>query len=101
MNVTEDFISVEESGGLKPAGPALPTLFGLTLTPMMIGVLIMVLGLVGGLYLIFNQLIPASEKSQKLQADLAQKQAQVQQKQVGLKKSEQVKTQLVRQNNNK
>jgi len=95
MNVTEDFISVEESGGLKPAGPALPTLFGLTLTPMMIGVLIMVLGLVGGLYLIFNQLIPASEKSQKLQADLAQKQAQVQQKQVGLKKSEQVKTQLV------
>jgi len=93
MTVSEDFIAVEESGELKAAEPAYPTVFGITLTPVIIGVLIAVLGMAGGLYLIFNQLIPASENNQKLQADLAQKQAQVQQKQTGLKKSEQVKTQ--------
>jgi len=71
-----------------------PSVFGIALSPGVSGALLAVLGVGGGLYLLLNQVMPAWENGQKLQADLVQKQAQVQQKQAGLKKSEQVNTQL-------
>jgi len=58
-----------------------PSAFGVALSPDLTGVLFAFLGLGTGLYLLLCQLMPAWENAQKLQADLAQKQTQVQQKQ--------------------
>ncbi len=85
MTFTEDFISVEESGELRAPTPTYPTAFGVTFTPAIIGLIVAALGVAGSLYLLLCQLMPAWENYQKLQADLAQKQTQVQQKQAILK----------------
>ena len=85
MTFTEDFISVEDSGELRAPAPTYPTAFGVTFTPAIIGLTIGALGVAGSVYLLLCQLMPAWENYQKLQADLAQKQTQVQQKQAILK----------------
>ena len=71
-----------------------PSAFGIRVTPEISGALLAVLGLGGGLYLSFNQLIPAWENVQKLSADLALKQALFQHKQVGLQRTAQLETAL-------
>ncbi len=93
MTVTEDFISVEESE-LEAAAPAYPTAFGVTFTPAISGILIAVLGLAGALYLILNQLMPAWQKNQELQASRDQKQSQVEQNEASLRQGQKVKTDL-------
>ena len=93
MTVTEDFISVEESG-LEAAAPAYPTAFGVTFTPAISGILIAVLGLAGALYLLLNQVMPAWQKNQELQASRNQKQSQVEQNEASLRQGQKVKTDL-------
>ena len=93
MTVTEDFISVEE-GGLEAAAPAYPNAFGITFTPALSGILIAVLGLAGALYLLLNQVMPALQKNQELQASRNEKQSQFEQKEANLRQGQKVKTEL-------
>ena len=93
MTVTEDFISVEE-GGIEAAAPAYPNAFGITFTPALSGIIIAVLGLAGALYLLLNQVMPALQKNQELQASRSEKQSQFEQKEANLRQGEKVKTEL-------
>lgn len=93
MTVTEDFIAVEESQ-FQAAAPTYPTVFGVTLTPLISGVLVAVLGVAGSLYLILNLVMPAWQKYQEQETSRAQKQAQIEQKQANLQQIEKVKTEL-------
>lgn len=69
-----DFIP---SDGNETAGPSYPSLFGLTLTPAVSGVLIAVLGLGGALWLWFNVVQGALQQNQQLRQDVADKQQQL------------------------
>ncbi|MBE9179912.1 pilus assembly protein PilO [Oculatella sp. LEGE 06141] len=71
-------------GDFVPAGPndyevapTYPTIFGLTLTPTVSGVLIALLGLAGATYLLLNLVRPAWEQNQVLRQDVATKQSQL------------------------
>ena len=50
-----------------------PSVFGIGLSPGVSGALLAVLGVGGGLYLLLNQVMPAWENAQKLQANLVKK----------------------------
>ena len=94
MTYTEDFIAVEEGQALDTVAPNYPTAFGVTFTPVVSGVLIGVLGLLGSIYLILNQVMPAWQKSQELQASRDEKQALVEQKEVAIRQNQKVKADL-------
>jgi len=93
MTMIEDFLPPEESRGLG-ATLTYPTMFGITLTPGIGGVVIAVLGLAGFLYLVVYQVMPTWQKHQELEASVAQKQAQVQQEQGELAQKEKIKSGL-------
>lgn len=93
MTVSQDFIAVEEDQS-QAAAPVYPTVFGITLTPLVSGVLVAVLGVAGSLYLLLNLVMPAWQKYQEQEASRAQKQAQVEQKQASLQQIGKVKTEL-------
>lgn len=94
MTVTKDFISAEEDQDFEAAAPVYPTAFGITLTPAVGGVLIAVLGLAGSLYLLLNQVMPAWQKYQELEASRNDKQTQIEQKELSLSLNEKVKADL-------
>ena len=94
MTYTEDFIAVEEGLALDAAAPTYPTAFGVTFTPLVSGVLIGVIGLAGSIYLILNQLMPAWQKSQELQASRDEKQALVEPKEAAIRQNQKVKADL-------
>ena len=89
----EDFISVEEGQAFE-AAPAYPTAFGVTFTPVVSGILLAAIGLAGTLYLVLNQVVPAWQKYQELQANRTQKQDLVQQKETALRRNQKVKAEL-------
>jgi type IV pilus assembly protein PilO len=91
MTITEEFISLEE--GVE-AAPSYPTVFGITLTPAVSGILLAVLGLAGSVYLFFNLVTPALQKNQELTATQSQKQSLVTQKAASLKQAETVEADL-------
>lgn len=93
MTVSEDFIT-DDTGDFQPAAPNYPVVFGQTLTPAVSGVLIALLGLAGTLYLILNLVLPTFQKYQELQASRNEKRALVEQKQVVVQQTEQVRAQL-------
>lgn len=93
MTVTEEFISVEEDQVFE-AAPTYPTAFGITFTPQVSGILLGVLGLAGSLYLLLNQVMPAWQKHQELQASRDQKKALVEQKEANLIQNQKVKAEL-------
>ncbi|MBR8827680.1 MAG: pilus assembly protein [Gomphosphaeria aponina SAG 52.96 = DSM 107014] len=61
-----------------------PTLFGITLTPKMSGILLGVFGLAGAGYIIMNMVLPAQASYKTLATDLQTKQAQVEQLKQGV-----------------
>lgn len=92
MTYSEDFISYED--GKVNAAPTYPTVFGITLTPAVSGVLIAVLGLAGALYILMNMLMPALQKNQELTQSQNEKQALLAQKQASLQQIEKIQTDL-------
>jgi type IV pilus assembly protein PilO len=60
--------------------PAYPTVFGIALTPTVSGALVAVLGVGAAAYLLLNQVQPAWEQYQTLQAEAEQKETQIQQR---------------------
>lgn len=93
MTISEEFIPIE-GGQQFDTAPSYPSIFGITLTPQISGLLIGLLGLAGSIYLAINLVMPTWQRNQELQASRNQKQAQVEQKQASLRQSEQVKTEL-------
>ncbi|AFZ31255.1 type IV pilus assembly protein PilO [Gloeocapsa sp. PCC 7428] len=93
MTVTEDFIP-EESIEFQPVAPSYPKAFGVTLTPAVSGVLIALLGLAGSVYLVVNLLMPTWQRHQELQTSRDEKNALVEQKQLAIQQTEQVRAEL-------
>ncbi|MBV9388830.1 MAG: pilus assembly protein PilO, partial [Chroococcidiopsidaceae cyanobacterium CP_BM_ER_R8_30] len=93
MTVSEDFVPFKE-GTTFGAEPKYPTVFGVTLTPNVISLLVIILGTAGFLYLVANQIMPAWQKRQELEASQVQKQAQIQQAKTKLAQAKQVRAEL-------
>src|SRR6476469_8807259 len=91
MTYADEFSPLEE-GGEDSASPY-PTLFGITFTPMIGGVLFAVLGLGGAIYLLLNYALPAVESYSQLQTKVTEKRSQVQQEKEIKKKYEEAKKQ--------
>jgi len=84
MSFTGDFSPNED----VEAAPAHPVVFGIALSPLVIGVLLGLAGIGGAVYIFLNLLQPAWDEYQKLTGQVTEKQAQLQQQ-------EQVKQQIV------
>ena len=77
MTFADDFISSE--GEELEAGSNYPTAFGITFTPVVSGITFAIIGLLGGLYIFMNLVIPAQENYQKLKTTKEQQENQVKQ----------------------
>ncbi|MBD2094204.1 pilus assembly protein [Trichocoleus sp. FACHB-591] len=78
MTISGDF--VPSDGRDFGSEPAYPTIFGIALTPTISGVLVAVLGIGASAYLLLNQVQPAWNTYQTLQAEAEQKETQIQQR---------------------
>lgn len=94
MTASDDFFPGDESQNANDAS-AYPVVFGIAFTPVVIGALVAVLGLLGAAYLIVTQVQPVWESNQKLQGEVEQKKQQVQQQAEIKKKIDAAKAKLV------
>ncbi len=92
MTSSEDFTSFDD--GSLEAAPNYPSVFGITLTPVIGGALIAVLGLAGTLYLLLTLVMPTWQKYQEMEASRNQKQALIAQKQAIQGQIEKIRTEL-------
>jgi type IV pilus assembly protein PilO len=74
--------------------PNYPTVFGITLTPPVSGVLIALLGVAAAAYLGTTFVLPAWDQYQVLQADVEKKRTDIQQQEATLQNIEKVKAEL-------
>ncbi|MEB3337581.1 MAG: hypothetical protein VKJ46_08975 [Leptolyngbyaceae bacterium] len=91
--MTGDYVANGEGQDIA-AGPAYPSAFGITFTPMISGVLLGVLGLGAAVYLFLNLVQPALQKSQELDAKVAELSGQAQQQQGNPQKAVEAKAAL-------
>ncbi|MGB5972099.1 MAG: hypothetical protein WBG38_02215, partial [Nodosilinea sp.] len=84
MTATGDFLPGDDDQGLEQVGPAYPTAFGIELTPRVQAIGLGLLGLLGA-FAFYNFVVrPALEQKIALEAEVAQKQAQVDQQRASL-----------------
>lgn len=84
MTATGDFLPGEDNQGLEQVGPAYPTAFGIELTPRVQAIALALLGLAGA-FALYNFVVkPVQEQKVALEAEVAQKQAQVDQQRASL-----------------
>ncbi|MBW4522021.1 MAG: pilus assembly protein PilO [Scytolyngbya sp. HA4215-MV1] len=88
--MTRDFIPDPEF----ESPPEYPTVFGITLTPMVSGVLLALVGIGGAVWLVLNAVLPALETNQQLSASVASKESEIANQAENIKKIEQVKKDL-------
>ncbi|WP_017300235.1 hypothetical protein [Nodosilinea nodulosa] len=94
MTATGDFLPGEDNQGLEQVGPTYPTAFGIELTPRVQALAIGVLGLVGA-FVLYNFVVkPVQEQKVALEAEVAQKQAQVDQQKASLQDRAALQAQL-------
>ncbi len=79
MTYTEEFPGGEPNQEV-PESSGYPTMFGITFTPLIGGVIVAVLGLAGAIYLVMNMVMPALDKNKELQNKLDTTQSQIDQK---------------------
>ena len=91
MTASGDFIPTGE-GNLE--GPTYPKLFGITLTPMIIGVLIALLGALGAYLLWSNFVQPTLDKNQQLRQEIADKEQQLSAQQETQKRIDEARVKL-------
>ena len=87
MTFTEEFVPVQD-GGFD--SPRYPTAFGLTFSPQLIGALLALLGLAGGLYLLFSRAIPAWQTNRDRKAEVERKELQLAEQQASLEQRDAV-----------
>ena len=90
MTASGDFIPLDGNSN----APSYPKLFGLTITPVVGGVVIALLGALGAYLLWSNLLQPELTKNQQLKADIADKQQQLQAQQETQKRIAEAKVKL-------
>lgn len=94
MTMSQDFNFGEPGGQFGAETPAYPVIFGITLTPKIIGIIVGVLGLAGGAYILLNMVMPAWEIYQQRQGQANDLQGQVEQKRASVQEIDQVKAEL-------
>ncbi|MEH2339283.1 pilus assembly protein PilO [Nostoc sp.] len=94
MTLSDDLNFAEHGGEFDSATPAYPVVFGIAFTPNIIGILVGVIGLAGAAYILLNLLMPAWESYQQQQAKSLELQAQVAQKKANIKQIDKVKDEL-------
>ena len=94
MTLSDDLNFAEHGGEFDSATPAYPVVFGIAFTPKIIGILVGVIGLAGAAYILLNLLMPAWETYQQQQAKSLELQAQVAQKKANIKQIDKVKDEL-------
>lgn len=92
MTVSDDFIPGGDTA--YDAGPNYPVVFGITLTPVVSGVLLALVGLGAAAYLLVNLVQPEWQKYQELQVRVKEKNDQVAQRETILKQIEKSKADL-------
>ncbi len=94
MTLSEDLNFVEQDGELEAASPAYPVIFGMTLTPTIIGILVGVLGLLGAGFMLLNLIMPAWDSYQQQQSKQNDLQGQIDQRKASIKQIDKVKDEL-------
>ncbi|MBR8840311.1 MAG: pilus assembly protein PilO [Stigonema ocellatum SAG 48.90 = DSM 106950] len=94
MTLSEDLNFGEQQEALEAASPPYPVLFGISITPMIIGMVVGVLGLLGTVYISFSLIMPAWEAYQQQQGKQNDLQGEIDQKKVSLKQIDKVKAEL-------
>jgi type IV pilus assembly protein PilO len=94
MTLSDDFNFADQNGELNLDAPTYPVLFGISFTPLIIGIIIGVIGLGGTLYMLLNMVMPAWENFQQQQTKANDLQAQIDQKNASLKQIDKVKEEL-------
>ncbi|HEY9658692.1 MAG TPA: hypothetical protein V6C65_09590 [Allocoleopsis sp.] len=74
MTAGGDFLSTNDN---ELEGPSYPTLFGLSLTPTVLGLLALLAGALGAIWLWLNVVQPTLQQNQQLRQDVAEKQQQL------------------------
>ncbi len=94
MTLSEDVNFVDQNGEFEAASPAYPVIFGVTITPKIIGILVGVAGLLGAAYIVFSFILPAWEIYQQQQGKQSDLQDQIAQKKASIKQIDKVKADL-------
>ncbi|MBF2009335.1 MAG: pilus assembly protein PilO [Chlorogloeopsis fritschii C42_A2020_084] len=90
MTLSED-LNFIEAGELEDGASGSPVIFGITLTPKIIGIVVGVLGIAGALFMVLNLAMPAWESFQQQQAKQTTLQTEVEQKKSTIKQMGKVK----------
>lgn len=96
MTAAGDFLPEENQEFEEGLEPTYPTAFGIQFTPVIQGVLILLLGLLGA-FAFYRFLVgPVREQKAQLETEVAQKEQQIEQQQANLRKIEEVEAELDR-----
>ncbi|MEA5618914.1 pilus assembly protein PilO [Cronbergia sp. UHCC 0137] len=93
MTLSDD-LNFGEQGSDFDDGPAYPVAFGITFTPLIIGVGVGVTGVLAAIYLLLNIVMPAWDNYQQQQTKSNELQGQVNEKKVQSQQIDKVKTDL-------
>jgi type IV pilus assembly protein PilO len=94
MTFSGDFLDANENQPLDQVGPTYPTAFGVEFTPKVQGIALAVLGLLGS-FALYNFVVqPVQQQKTALEAEVAQKQAQVDQQRASLQDRAALQAQL-------
>ena len=94
MTASGDFLPLEDDQGLEPLGATYPTAFGIEFNPKVQGIALGVLGLLGA-FALYNFVVqPVVEQRTALEAEVAQKQSQVDQQTASLQNRAELQAQL-------
>ncbi len=94
MTLGDDFNFVQGTE-FDTASPSYPVIFGIPLTPKIIGIILGVLGLAGAAYILMNFVMPAWETFQQQQTKQNQLQENVDQKKAFIKQMDRIKQEQV------
>jgi type IV pilus assembly protein PilO len=94
MTASGDFLPAEDDQQLEQLGPTYPTAFGVEFTPKIQAILLGLLG-IGGAFAIYNFLVqPVVEERQSLEAQVAEKELQVEQQEASLQEIAELRAEL-------
>lgn len=93
MTVSQDF-NFGDNGEFETQASPGPVIFGITLTPKILGIIVGLLGVAGAGYIVLNMVLPAWETYQQRQSQANSLQSEVNQKQQSVQQIDQVKAEL-------
>ncbi|TVP65864.1 MAG: pilus assembly protein PilO [Nodularia sp. (in: Bacteria)] len=94
MTMSQDFNFDDQGGEFGSESSNYPVVFGITLTPKIIGIVVGSLGFAGAAYMLLNMVMPTWETFQNKQTQANDLQSQVEQKKASVQQIGQVKAEL-------